>query len=180
MRAVVVAAVLLAGCSASERIAVEANGIADSALAIERRATRIGERSTDADTVADAAAIIQDAAAIRSGVATIHSNLPGVVDRVPAWMTMLKWLAIAIAGVAVAWMLTASGALSAMRVALGWLPRRAANEAEMAASTLATDRPETMREWIAMKRSTDREFDAAWKRMAVRSRSPNTPGEMPT
>ena len=28
----------------------------------------------------------------------------------------------------------------------------------------AQDKPETLREWIAMKRSTDREFDAAWKR----------------
>lgn len=100
---------------------------------------------------------------IRQSVADIHGALPGVVDRTPWWASLLTWLAIAATGVVLAWMLTASGALSAIRVALGWLPRRAVNEAEMAASTLATDRPETLREWIAMKRSTDREFDAAWR-----------------
>jgi hypothetical protein len=37
-------------------------------------------------------------------------------------------------------------------------------EAEMAAATIDANAPETVREFVAMKRGTDREFDAAFQR----------------
>lgn len=161
------------GCSASRTIALRANAIRDRADEIITVTDRMDATS------ADVKQIRSNATQIRAAVADIHGVLPSVEDQTPWWATLLGWLAIAAAGVALAWILTASGALSALRVAFGWLPRRAVNEAEMAASTLATDRPETVREWIAMKRSTDREFDAAWRRQArgkARARpAPKTP-----
>ena len=158
------AVLLLVGCSASERIAVEANGIVERAGTIERIATRIGERSLEAETVVDAATIVGEAAAIRQGVSEIHTALPGVTDKVsPIWST-LKWLAIAAAGAAAVWILTASGILGAVRAALGWIPRPKARAASMLAAAIDDDRPETTREAIAAMRAEDREFDAAYRR----------------
>jgi len=165
----ILACLLLVGCSASERIAVEASGIGERAGTIERLATRIGERSQEPETVADAATIVGEAAAIRQGVGEIHTALPGVTDRTPWWAGLLKWLAIAASGAALVWLLSATGLATAIRVAVGWIPRRKVNEAEMAVATLAQDRPETLREWLAMKRASDPEFDAAWRKATSES-----------
>lgn len=159
------ACLLLVGCSASERIAVEANTIGERAETIHRLATRIGERSKDADTVADASTIVLEAQQIRHGVSNLHAALTGVTDKVsPIWAT-LKWLAIAAAGAAAVWILTASGILGAVRAALGWIPRAKVREAELARDALDPNKEETLREWISAKRASDREFDAAWRKV---------------
>lgn len=160
---------LIAGCSASERIATEASGIGERAGTIHRLAVRIGERSEDPDIISDAAQISTEAVAISRGTQAIHIALPGVVDREPWWSNLLKWLAIAATGAALVWAISATGVASAIRVALGWLPRRKVTDAEMAVATLSQDRPETMREYIAMRRGTDREFDAAWRKANAES-----------
>jgi hypothetical protein len=147
------------GCSASHRIAQKASSIRESADAIIDATDRMDSESPDVQIVRS------EAEQIRYEVTDIHGALPGVRDVVPAWMTMLTWLAVAAAGACCVWLLTASGALSAIRVAIGWIPRRKVNEAEMAAATLASDAPETVREFVAMKRGTDREFDAAFQRV---------------
>lgn len=158
-------AVLFAGCSASERIAVEANSIGERAGKIESIATRIGERSMEADTVADASVIAVEAAAIKHGVQEVHAALPGVTDKVsPIWST-LRWLAIAACGAAAVWILTASGVLGAIRAALGWIPRRKYVEADMMTATLAQDRPETVRELVAMLRAQDPLLDQAMRQI---------------
>lgn len=158
------ACLLLVGCSASERIAVEANTIGERAETIHRLATRIGERSKDADTVADAATIALEATQIRHGVSNLHAALTGVTDKVsPIWET-LKWLAIAAAGAAAVWILTASGILGAVRAALGWIPAPKRRAANLLAAAVDDSKPETTREAIAAMRAQDREFDAAWRK----------------
>jgi hypothetical protein len=167
------AVLLLVGCSASERIAVEANGISDRASNIHALAIRIGERSAEPDTIADAASIATEAMQIRHGVAEIHTALPGVTDKVsPIWAT-LKWIAIAAAGAAAVWLLTASGILGAVRAALGWIPKPKARAASLLAAAVDDSRPETTREAIAAMRAQDAEFDAAFRR-ALQSQSKGT------
>jgi hypothetical protein len=164
---------LLVGCSASERIAVEANGISDRASNIHALAIRIGERSAEPDTISDAASIATEAMQIRHGVAEIHTALPGVTDKVsPIWAT-LKWVAIAAAGAAAVWLLTASGILAAIRAALGWIPKPKARAASLLAAAVDDSRPETTREAIAAMRAQDAEFDAAFRR-ALQSQSKGT------
>jgi hypothetical protein len=158
------AVLILVGCSASERIAVEANGIGERASEIHRLALRIGEQSDQPEVVADAASIAVEAVAISRGTQEIHAALPGVTDKVsPIWST-LRWLAIAACGAAAVWILTASGILSAIRAALGWIPRPKATAASLLAAAVDDSKPETTREAIAAMRSQDREFDAAYRR----------------
>lgn len=152
---------LLVGCSASERIAVEANTIGERAETIHRLATRIGERSHNADTVADASTIVLEAQQIRHGVSNLHAALTGVTDRTPWWADLLRWLAIAAAGAAAVWILTASGILGAVRAAIGWIPAPKRKTADMITATLAQDRPETVRELVAMLRAQDPLLDQA-------------------
>ena len=163
------ACLLLVSCSASERIAVETNGIGERAETIHRLATRIGEQSDQPEVVTDAATIAVEAVAIRNGTQAIHAALPGVTDRTPWWADLLRWIAIAASGAALVWLVSATGIGTAIRVAIGWIPRRKVTDAEMAVATLAQDRPETMREYIAMRRGTDREFDAAWRKANAES-----------
>ena len=109
-------------------------------------------------------AVVRGAERIEDLAADIHATLPGVTEKVsPIWST-LKWLAIAAAGAAAVWILTASGILGAVRAALGWIPRPKARAASMLAAAIDDDRPETTREAIAAMRAEDREFDAAYRR----------------
>lgn len=155
---------LVLGCSASRRIAVEANAISEGADTITHLAEQIRDTSQEVESIRTAKEIRDRAMQIRQSVTDIHAALPGVKDVVPWWATLLQWALIAAAGAALVWFFTASGLFAAIRVAVGWLPKRKVHEAEMAAATLATDKPETLREFIAMKRASDKEFDAAWKR----------------
>ncbi len=152
------------GCSASQHIAEEANTISMRADRIIRITDQIGHTSKEVESIRSATEIQMEAQKIRASVAEIHATLPGVKDITPWWADLIRWLLIAAAGAALVWVLYATGAASAIRVAIGWIPRRKINEAEMAAATLAQDKPETLREWIAMKRASDKEFDAAWKK----------------
>jgi len=166
------ACLLLVGCSASERIAVEANGIGERAATIERMAIRIGERSDQPEIIADAAEIASEATAIGKATQAIHTALPGVVDREPWWSSLLKWLAIAAAGAAAVWLVSATGIGAAIRVAVGWIPRRKVAEAELAAAALDETKPEGLREVIAARRLADPTFDAAFRKAMDSVQSP--------
>ena len=155
---------LVLGCSASQRIAVEANTISGEAQEIRSLAEQIRHTSQEVESQRSAAEIQTRASVIIESVGGIHKALPGVKDVVPWWATLLQWALIAAAGAALVWFFTASGLFTALRVAIGWLPRRKVTEAQMAAATLAGDKPETLREFIAMKRASDKEFDAAWRK----------------
>jgi hypothetical protein len=70
----------------------------------------------------------------------------------------------------VAFVLWQSGAFTAVRIAIGWLPRRKVAAAELAVSTLDDSRPEGDRELVAALRA-DPEFDAAFKRAKGRRKT---------
>ena len=72
---------------------------------------------------------------------------------------------MALAGVAVAFVLWQSGAFTALRIAIGWLPRRQVATAELAADMLDPARPESEREFVAAMRARDPVFDAAYRRI---------------
>ena len=160
----------LVGCSASERIAGEANGIGDRANTIHRLALRIGEQSDQPEVVADAATIATESMQIRHGVANVHAALPGVTDKVPAWLSTLQWWGIALAALVVLIIMWQSGAFTAVRIAIGWLPRRKIAQAELAVDTLDESRPEGDRELVAALRANDAEFDAAFRKAQQRRR----------
>jgi hypothetical protein len=154
------------GCSASHRIAQKASSIRESADAIIDAADRMDAASPDVQLVR------AEAEQIRHQVTDIHATLPGVRDVVPAWITMLTWLAVAAAGACLVWLLTTSGVLSAIRVALGWLPRRTQRAAALLRDAVDESKPETVREAIAAMRAQDAEFDAAYKRTKTRADNP--------
>jgi len=146
--------VLLTGCSPVARIADRTNEIRNEAQALRHHGEQVDDQI-----------VVHHADTIDGLAADIHGELPGVQDKVPAWLSTLKWWGIAVAGVAVAFMLWQSGAFTALRIAIGWLPRKSLAQAEMAADMLDTARPESEREFVAAMRARDPEFDAAYRKV---------------
>ena len=143
----------LSGCSPVQRIANSANDIRAEAQAIKTHGLEIN----DPQVVSSADKII----ALSS---SIHSDLSGVEDKTPAWMSMLTWIAAAAVVVAVCVMLWQTGIGTAVRLAIGWIPRRKANAASLAVDMLDPTSPEGEREYIAAQRAQDPLFDAAFRR----------------
>lgn len=158
----------LCGCSASRRIATEASDISDRAARIETIASDIAGRTTDSSVVDMANEIAGEARAIEQSTEAIHSQIPGVIDRVPWWGSMITYLAIGAVCIAVcitvAWIIHSTGIGTAIRIAIGWLPRRKLQAAELAHDTLNPERKESARELVASLR-TDPLFDAAYRRV---------------
>ena len=74
-------------------------------------------------------------------------------------------VAIAVAAVAVGIILWQTGIGTAIRVAIGWLPRSKVRDADLAVGMLDPNNPENAREYVAARRASDPEFDAAWRRI---------------
>jgi hypothetical protein len=70
--------------------------------------------------------------------------------------------------VAVVVVLWQTGICNAIRVSLGWIPRRKQATAELAVDMLNPDRPEGEREFIAALRAQDEGFDLAYRRAKAR------------
>jgi hypothetical protein len=153
-----------AACSPSRAIAVSATEAQERAGTIARLATHIGTVSTDPEVVAEAASIVIEAQRIEKAAGAIHKALPGVEDQTPWWGALLGWMALAAALAALAAILWQTGIGSAIRVALGWIPRPALRDAALARDVLDTSNPATIREYIASKRASDPVWEAAWKR----------------
>ena len=145
---------LLAACSPVQRIADRSNEIRAEAQVLRHHGQQ-----------ADDAVVVHHADVIDGLAAEIHGELPGVQDRTPAWLSTLKWWGIALAAAAVAFVLWQSGAFTALRIAIGWLPRRQVATAELAADMLDPARPESEREFVAAMRARDPVFDAAYRRI---------------
>ncbi len=149
----IAASFLLAGCSASERIASNASAIqreAKDVVAIGKE-TGDGRLEAKGNTIYDLA----------SG---IHEVLPRVEDQVPAWMSLLGWAFLAVVLVAVVVILWQTGLGTAIRVAIGWIPRAKRVDASLAVDVMDTDKPESVREYVAARRAADPEFDSAFKK----------------
>ncbi len=158
MRALVLV-LLLAGCNPVARISSNATAIRNEAGALIDHGNAIGDQ-----------VVVQGATRIDEHAAAIHGDIPNVQAITPAWLSTLKWWGIALAVVAVAFVLWQSGAFTAVRIAIGWLPRRKVAMADLAASTLDPSRPEGDRELVAALRS-DPEFDAAFKKAQKRRKA---------
>lgn len=148
MRFILISLLLMAGCDPVQRIAVNTNEIRTEAQELSRHGTEIGDGF-----------VVDRANRIDGLAAGIHKELPKVQSKPSDLMDLLKWGAIAAVLVAVVVILAQTGLGTAIRVAIGWIPRKTKDEARLAASVLSENKPEDVREWIAVKRS-----DPAWNR----------------
>lgn len=157
MRAVGIVLVL-AGCNPVARIAGNATAIRSEAQALVDHGTATGDR-----------VVVDGAGRILAHADAIHADIPNVEAKVPAWLSTLHWWGIALAALVVLIIMWQSGAFTAVRIAIGWLPKRKVAAAELAVDTLDESRPESERELVAALRG-DPEFDAAYRKAASRRR----------
>jgi hypothetical protein len=144
---------LLAGCSPVSRIANNTNEIRTQAQLLADHGMAINDP-----------VVVTGATRIDTLAAGIHVALGGVEDKTPAWMSMLTWIAVAAVVVAVCVILWQTGIGTFVRIAIGWLPRRQRQDADLAAGMLDPSKPEDAREYIAARRASDPYFDAAFKK----------------
>ena len=144
---------LLAGCSPVSRIANNTNDIRTEAQLLAEHGTAVNDP-----------VVVSGATRIDTLAAGIHVALTGVEEKTPAWMSMLTWIAIAAVVVAVVVLLWQTGLGTMIRLAIGWLPRKQRQDADLAASMLNPSKPEDAREYIAARRASDPYFDAAFKK----------------
>jgi hypothetical protein len=142
---------LLAGCSPVSRIANNTNDIRTEAQLLAEHGTAVNDP-----------VVVSGATRIDTLAAGIHVALTGVEEKTPPWMSMLTWIAIAAVVVAVCVLLWQTGLGTAVRVMVGWLPRKKVSQAELAVDMLDPSRAESGREMIAAMRS-DPEFDLAFR-----------------
>ena len=155
-----VVVVVLAGCSPVERIAGNTNVIRQDAQALIDHGNAIKD-----------AEVVDRATRIDENAADIHVQLTKVQDITPAWLSTLKWWGIAVAVAGIAFLVWQSGIGTAIRVAVGWLPRRKVTQAELTVDMLDPDRPEGEREYVAAMRAQDPEFDAAFRKAQTRRKA---------
>jgi hypothetical protein len=149
----------LAGCNPVARISANATAIRNEAGALIDHGNATGDQ-----------VVVQGATRIDEHAAAIHGDIPSVQAITPAWLSTLKWWGIALAVAGVAFVLWQSGAFTAIRIAVGWLPRRKVATAELALDTLDDSRPENDRELVAALRA-DPEFDAAFRKAQTRRKN---------
>ena len=141
---------LLVGCSAVKEISTSNHIIQENAMAIiDTRDISIAHKHAEA---------------ILDETKDISGAVGEVADITPWWANLLKYGFISISGIAVVVILWQTGLGTVIRLAVGWLPNRKVNEAKLAVSALDDTDPVTMREYIAVKRSSDPLFNAAWKK----------------
>jgi hypothetical protein len=150
---------LLAGCSPVSRIANNTNDIRTEAQLLAEHGTAVNDP-----------VVVSGATRIDTLAAGIHVALTGVEEKTPPWMSMLTWIAIAAVVVAVCVLLWQTGLGTAVRVMVGWLPRKKVSQAELAVDMLDPSRAESGREMIAAMRS-DPEFDAAFRKAQSRRKA---------
>lgn len=150
---------LMAGCNPVARISASATAIRNEAAALIDHGTATGDQF-----------VVDAATKIDADAAAIHGEIPGVQAITPAWLSTLQYWGVAAACLGVAFILWQSGAFTAIRIAIGWIPRRKLAAAELAVDTLDSSRPEGDRELVASLRS-DPEFDAAFRRVRQRRKA---------
>jgi hypothetical protein len=156
-----VAVTLLAvACSPVERIAGDTNAIRTDAQALIDH----GHAIKDAE-------VVERATRIDTTAADIHVQLTQVQDITPAWLSTLRWWGVAVAVAGIAFLVWQSGIGTAVRVAIGWLPRKKVTQAELAVDMLDPNRPEGDREYVAAMRAQDPEFDAAFRKAQTRRKA---------
>jgi hypothetical protein len=156
----VAVALLAVACSPVERIAGDTNAIRTDAQAL----IDYGHAIKDAE-------VVERATRIDTTAADIHVQLTQVQDITPAWLSTLRWWGVAVAVAGIAFLVWQSGIGTAVRVAIGWLPRKKVTAAELAVDMLDPNRPEGDREYVAAMRAQDPEFDAAFRKAQTRRKA---------
>lgn len=162
MRIAVLLVLALAACNPVARISANATAIRDEAGALIDHGNATGDQ-----------VVVQGATRIDAAASAIHGDIPSVQAVTPAWLSTLQWWGIAVAVAGIAFLVWQSGIGTAVRIAIGWLPRRKVAIADLAASTLDPSRPEGDRELVAALRA-DPEIDAAFKRAKGRKQKGTT------
>ena len=150
----ILASLWLAGCSELAKVSENATAIQAESQALIDHGRLVGDKE-----------VVTRAGRIHDLAADIHGRIPHLEDKTPVWLSTLWWAAAAVALIAVAIILWQTGLGTAVRVAIGWLPRRKVQDANLAAGMLDPDKPEDAREYVAARRASDPEFDAAWRRL---------------
>lgn len=145
---------LLVGCSELAKVSRNAVEIQAESQALIDHGTTVGDKE-----------VVTRAGRIHELATGIHGSIPHLEDRTPAWLEVVWWGAIAVVALAVVVLLWQTGLGAAIRVAVGWLPRRKVQDASLAAGMLDPNKPEDAREYIAARRAADPEFDAAWQKV---------------
>lgn len=153
-------ALLAVACSPVERIAGDTNAIRTDAQALIDH----GHAIKDAE-------VVERATRIDTTAADIHVALTQVQEITPAWLSTLRWWGVAVAVAGIAFLVWQSGIGTAVRVAIGWLPRKKVAAAELAVDMLDPNRPEGDREYVAAMRAQDPEFDAAFRKAQTRRKA---------
>jgi hypothetical protein len=143
----------LAGCSPVSRIANNTNEIRTQAQLLADHGMAINDP-----------VVVTGATRIDTLAAGIHIALGGVEDKESAWLNTVWMIAAAAIVVGVCYLLWSSGLGTFVRIAIGWLPRRQRQDADLAAGMLDPSKPEDAREYIAARRASDPYFDAAFKK----------------
>lgn len=144
----------LVGCSPLARVASNTTEIQAEAQALVDHGRQVGDQE-----------VVTRAGHIHDLASDIHGQLPGLEDKVPAWLTTLWWVAAAAVVVGISVILWQTGLGTAVRIAIGWIPRKKVADADLAAGMLDPNKPEDAREYVAARRASDPEFDAAWRRI---------------
>ena len=161
------------GCSPTGRIAKAATSINEAASSSKNRFTFI---ESEASSPTPDAALIKEQSIegqkeqdyILSYVFDIQHSLTSVEDKIPYWMTLASYGLIVLGILAVCWLLWHTGIGTLIKGIVGFVPRAKVNEADLAASVLNDSSPATMREFIAARRASDREFDRAYERATTK------------
>lgn len=144
----------LVGCSPLAKVSSNTNAIRQEAQILIDHGQATGDRE-----------VVTRAQRINDLAADTHSQLSGLEDKVPAWLSTLWMAALAVVVVGVVVLLWQTGLGTAVRVAIGWLPRAKIRDADLAVGMLDPNNPENAREYVAARRASDPEFDAAWRRV---------------
>ena len=150
---------LCIGCSASQQIATSASEINKQAEIIRDQANQL---QLDGEQI-HSKIIIASADKIISEISDIHASIPKIKDLVPWWVGIMQLMLVAVLVVGGIVLLWQTGIGQAIKIGIGWLPKNKLREASLLQNVLADESPETIREFIAVKRASDPMLDAAWK-----------------
>lgn len=142
----------------------------------------MGEAETAIDSILSSAGVIRGLGQeIQERAASIHQHLTGVQDKVPAWMTLAKWVAIGLTCLALLGLAIYLGIGSITRPAIslaGNLVSRATAgmakldaEATVVARTNPAAAAALHDQSVALARATDPAYDAAYKAEKLRAQA---------
>lgn len=120
--------------------------------------------------VSNSAEIIGLHGEIAKSVGEVNRALTGVQDITPWWADAIVYALIATSIIGLSFLVWYTGVGGFVRRLLGLVTPRARREAEIAAATLDTEDPTTIREFVAAKRGLDPEFDRAFRKLWKRHR----------